>query len=528
MHDVSIFLGLLTVMTLMAWLSQQLGLPYPTMMVLTGLAIAAVPGLPHVELEPELVMLVFLPPLLMSAAWYTSWPEFVANRRPIGLLAVGLVLATTFGVACIARFVAPDMPWACAFALGAVVSPPDAIAATSITKRLGVPRRLVTILEGESLVNDATGLVAYRVAVVAAVTGAFSPWSALAQFFVAAGGGIVIGLAVGWLMTRITKRVCDPTLWTSVTLLLPYASYLPAEACGVSGVLATVATGLFLGHRAPIQVTPTLRLHAVAVWDVLVFILSGVTFVLIGLQLPGVVSGIRDESLQAVVLTSLAVSVAVIAIRLIWIFPSAYLPRLLNKRIRENDPLPPPSQLIVLGWAGMRGVVSLAAALALPLTTNSGQPFPYRDVIIFIVFVVILCTLVFQSLTLPWLIRFLGVNVDARRLLEHEVEVRLGTIQAALERLKLAESESRHTCDEVDHLRQHFEHQVRVTQLRLNADGSGTFRELDLCEDLYGEALKAQRHHLVALRNRGAIPDELLRQIEHELDLEHARLVAER
>ncbi len=527
MHDVPVFIALLSVMTLVAWLSCRLNLPYPTLMVLTGLAIAIVPGLPTIELDPDLVMLVFLPPLLMSAAWYTSWPEFVANKRPIGLLAIGLVLATSFGVAWVARLIIPEMPWACAFALGAVVSPPDAVAATAITQRLGVPRRLVTILEGESLVNDATGLVAYRVAVIAAVTGFFSPLDAFARFLLAAGGGVAIGLVVAWLMTQVTRRVNDPTIWTSATLLVPYVAYLPAEEVGVSGVLATVACGLYLGHRAPMQVAPALRLQAAAVWDVVVFMLSGVTFVLIGLQLPKVLEGIQDESLATVVAMSLAVSAAVIVIRMAWIFPSAWLPRLFSRSIRERDPMPPTAHLIVLGWAGMRGVVSLAAALAIPLTTDSNEPFPFRDVIIFAVFVVILCTLVLQSLTLPLLIRRLGVNEDAYRLLEHEVEVRLGLIRVALEQLQLAESDPDRPREDIIHLRQHFEHQESVTRARLAGEITSDLGEIRLCQELLTRALKAQRRHLVGLRDHGAIRDDVLRQLQHELDLEEARCMAE-
>src|SRR5918997_1773898 len=408
----------------LATLARRIRVPYPILLVIGGLALAFVPGLPPVELDPELVFLVFLPPLLFSSAYLTSWRDFRRNLRPIGLLAVGLVLFTVVGVAAVAHYVA-ELPWTAAFVLGAVVSPTDAIAATAIAQRLGVPRRIVTVLEGESLLNDATGIVAYRIAAsVAAGFATFSLWGAVLQFVVGAVGGIAVGLVAGWVVIRAFELLNDTPVEIVVSLLAPFAAYLTAEELPhllwhellgfggepfFSGVLAAVAAGLYVGRFSPTIMSPTSRLEGGAVWNVVVFLLNGLAFILIGLQLPRVLAGLQDQqySTGELLWYAAAVSLAVIAVRVLWIFPATYLPRVAFRSIRERDPSPPWRNIVVISWAGMRGVISLAAALALPLQTVSGAPFPQRDLILFLTFSVILETLAVKGLSLPVLIRAL-------------------------------------------------------------------------------------------------------------------------
>src|SRR6185437_9656895 len=338
---VEIFVGLLLAVAVLALLARKLHIPYPILFVIGGLFLGLIPKLPKVRLDPELVFLFFLPPLLFPAALFTSWRDFRANLRPISLLAIGLVLFTTVAVALLAHYFM-DLPLAAGFVLGAIISPPDAIAATAIADRLKVPRRIVTILEGESLVNDATALVAFRFAVVAVVTGSFSLAHAAGQFLVVGGGGIILGLAVGWLAEQFHKRVDDAPIEITVSLLTPFAAYLSAERLGVSGVLAVVTAGLYLGWLMPEILTFRTRLHGGPVWEMVEFLLNGFVFILIGLQLPAVLRALSGNPIpiRQFVWYALLISLAVILIRILWVFPATYLPRLLFKSIRERDPYP--------------------------------------------------------------------------------------------------------------------------------------------------------------------------------------------
>ncbi len=392
-----------------------------------------IPGLPKVTLNPELVFFS-LPPLLFSAALFTSWHDFRANIRPISLLDIGLVLFTTVTVAYLAHYFM-HLPLAVGFVLDAIISPPDAIAATAIAERLKVPRRIVTILEGESLVNDATALVAYRFALAAVATGSFSLGHASGQFFIVATGGILTGWAIGWLAQQFHMRVDDAPIEITVSLLTPFVAYLSAERLGVSGVLVVVTAGLYLGRRMPELLTFKTRLQGGPVWEMVEFLLNGVVFILIGLQLPEVLHALssHDIPIHQLVWFALFISLAVILIRMLWVFPAAYLPRFLFKSIRDRDPYPSWRHVTIIGWTGMRGVVSLAAALAIPLSmdgTPDGQSFPYRDLILFLTFNVILATLVVQGLSLPLLIRWLGVKDDGS-MEKEEREARLKANQAA-------------------------------------------------------------------------------------------------
>jgi monovalent cation/hydrogen antiporter len=380
--------------------------PYPIVLVLGGLVLGFVPGLPSAELPPELVLVLFLPPLLYQAAFFSSPRDLRADARAITLLAVGLVLVTICAVATVAQALVRGLPWAAAFALGAIVSPTDPLAATAIARRLGVPRRLVTVLEGESLVNDATALVAYRLAVAAVVAGSFTLWEAGLRFVGGAVGGVAIGLVVGWLFAEARRRIEDPVVEIVLSVVTGYAAYLPADRLGVSGVLAAVTAGLYVGWRAPELASPSTRLLGFSFWEVLVYLLNAVLFVLVGLQLHPILTGVSGSSAVVLVGQAALVAAVVIVVRVAWGFTVPYLVRVLDRRPGQRARRGGPRERLVVGWSGMRGAVSLAAALALP------EDFPQRNLIIFVTFGVILATLVLQGLSLPWLIRRLGLHRD--------------------------------------------------------------------------------------------------------------------
>lgn len=524
MHEIEIILGLLLVVAALAVVAEKLEVPYPILLVLGGLVLGFVPGLPHVELDPEVVFVLFLPPLLTSAAWNTSWRDFRFNLRPILLLAIGLVLVTTSAVAVVAH-AAIGLTWATGFVLGAIVSPPDAVAATAITQRLNVPRRVVTVIEGESLVNDATGLVAYRFAVAAVVTGMFSIWEASLRFFLMGIGGVLIGLAMGWLVVWIHSRLDDSLVEISTTILMSFATYLLAEHLGVSGVLAVVTIGLYHSRHSSEVLTARTRMQAIAVWEIIVFLLNGLIFILIGLQLPSILDEIADQSLATLLWYAVLVSAIVIVVRLLWIFPAAYIPRMLSRRLRERDPVPPWQTLMLIGWTGMRGIVSLAAALALPLATNNGTPFPGRNLVIFLTFCVILVTLVLQGLSLPILIRWLKV-VDDVGTEREEMEARLRAAQAAMSRIEeiTAQDNVLGAAQMVQWLRTQYEERIRRFSACCNAMDEGNYKQLAAFASLQHEVVAAERKMVIRLRNQGVINDEVLHRIEHELDLDEVRL----
>ncbi|HEY1187848.1 MAG TPA: Na+/H+ antiporter [Gemmata sp.] len=414
-HPVELVLALLAVTVVLALIARKLGIAEPIFLVMGGLVLGLQPWTPGFSLDPQIVFLLFLPPLLYAAAFRTPWPAFRSQLRAITLLAVGLVLFTTFTVAAVAHYLL-GLPWPSAFVLGAIVSPPDAVAAVAITQRLRVPPLIVTILEGESLVNDATALVALRFALAAVVTGAFSLADAGVQFVVVGAGGVAVGLAGGWLVVRLhgwldRLGLADPKLVITITLLTPFAVYLTAEHLHLSGVLAAVSAGLWVGNRCEEVFTDELYEEARAVWEWIEFLLNGLVFILVGFALRQVMDQFHDPRAPAELLVGAAgVSAAAIGARLVWMFPGAYLPRWIDNRFGCPAPYPSWQNVMVVGWTGMRGAVSLAAALALPLTTASGKPFPGRDLIQLLTFAVIFATLVGQGLTLPLLIRGLGVS----------------------------------------------------------------------------------------------------------------------
>jgi CPA1 family monovalent cation:H+ antiporter len=474
-----------------------------------------------VTIAPEYVFLVFLPPLLYHAALLTSWRDFLANLRPIALLSIGLTLFTTIVVAAVAHAVIPGFTWPVAFVLGAIISPPDAIAAAAIAERLRVPKKIVTILEGESLVNDAIALVAYRFAVAATIGGSISLPQASWQFVVVSIGGIVIGLAVGAVITWVRPRVVDGSIEGMISLLTPYLAYLPAERLHVSGVLATVTCGLYVARRIPRIASPTMRIRGYAVWDSLAFLLNGLVFILIGFELPEILEGIGDTPTQTLIAYAAMISVAAIIVRLLWVFPATYIPRVLPA-IRRRDPAPPFGWIFMIGWTGMRGIVSLAAALALP------QAFPHRHLILFLTFAVILATLVLQGLSLPLVIKALKVVDKGEEERDEEIAARYLTALAAIERLDIIVKELHAPPDIVNRVRGEYDRNLAYYSSHLGNAATG---ELDVVCDtdqkVRREALHAERRMLVKLRDDGVIGDDILRRVERELDLEESRLVSE-
>ena len=522
-HDAFVLLALLAAIAALLALSPFVRVPYPILLVLGGLAAGFAPGVPDLELPPDLVLVVLLPPLLYGAAFFTSLRDLRTNLRPIGLLAIGLVLATTVTVAVVAHEVV-NLPWAAAFTLGAIVSPTDPIAATAIARRLGVPRRIVAIIEGESLVNDATALVAYRVAVGAVVSGSFSLWDAGLRFVLGAIGGVLVGLAVGWIVRQVRRRLDDPPVEITISLMTGYFAFLPAEVIGVSGVLAAVTAGIYLGWHTPELTTAEVRLQGDAVWEIGTFVLNAVLFVLIGLQLPAILDNLEGTPGTTLLGYAAAIGATVVVVRMLWIFPATYLPRLLSRRVRERDPSPPWQHPALVGWAGMRGAVSLAAALALPFTTAAGDPFPGRDLVIFLAFCVILVTLVGQGLSLPLAIRLLGLEADEAAVQE-EAKARIRAAEAGLARLDELAPEGWVREDTTERMRGMYEFRLSRFAARFDDGDDGAIEERSAdYQRLRRELLMAERSAIVELRRAGRIGDEIMNPILRDLDLEETRL----
>lgn len=526
MNNLGIIIILLGVITALAEITDKIRVPYPILLVIAGIGIGLIPGLPHITMDPDIVFLVFLPPVLYAAAWSTSWPDFRTEKRPITLLAIGCVIFTTIAIAFVAHSLIPGFSWPEAFVLGAIISPPDAVAATAATKGLGVPRRVSTILEGESLVNDATGLIAYRYAVAAVLTGSFNLWDASWQFLLVAIGGIALGLLTGWVFLWVHRITPDnPTTDTTLTFLAPYIAYLIGEEIHVSGVLAVVTAGLFLGWNSSEVFTQQVRLQANATWNTILFILNGVIFILIGLQLPEILESIDWPTFPSVLKYGAIVSLAVIVGRIIWVYPGAYVPWMLSKKIRKQEPKIDVRLVTVVAWSGMRGVVSLAAALALPLTMGD-KPFPNRELIIFLTFCVIFSTLVLQGLTLRPLIEWLGIRPDGKET-EDEHEARLKIASAIIEVIE--ENYAIELSDEVlNQIKTKYE--IRIQRLRKEDKTVPRLDEKQINDfhRIQQELLSKERHFILQMRKQGKIRDEVLRKIEYELDLEETRLILEK
>jgi monovalent cation/hydrogen antiporter len=504
-------------------LAPFLRVPFPILLVIGGLAIAFVPGLPRFELPPDLVLIGFLPPLLYASAFFTPLRELRRNVRAIGTLALGAVAATMVGVATVAHYVA-DLPWAAAFVLGAIVSPTDPIAATSVASRLGAPRRGVAIVEGESLVNDATALVFYRAAVAATLAGTFSLWEAGGRLLLSAAGGILVGLAVGYLVRQVRLRLDHPPTEITISLLTGYLAYLPAEALGVSAILAAVTVGIYMGWYTPELTTAETRLQGLSFWSIFTFALNAVLFAIVGLQLPVVLDGLEAWSWGELVGAAAAVCAAAVVIRFLLTLPFAYLPpKLLGMRVR-GDPAPWREGVIV-AWSGLRGAVSLAAALAIPLQTDAGAPFPGRELIIFLAFCVILFTLVVQGLSLPALIRALRVEDDDSEVREEAI-ARKHAAMAALRRLEELIDEEWVREDTAERMRGLYNFRISRFGERLGAGDGSIEEQSQAYQRLRRELLRAEEEAIVALRRSDAISDEVQRQLLRDLALEEVRLDA--
>ena len=515
-----LLLALLIVVAVLVTISRRIRVPYPVLLLIGGLVVGLVPGIPRLELDPEIVFLVVLPPLLYVSAFLTPIRDFRANLKNISSLAIGLVAVSAGVVAVIAMAFVPGMSWPLAAALGAIVSPPDAVAATAIAQRLAVPRRVVSILEGESLLNDATALTIYRAAIGAATAAiAVSVVGSLASFVFVALGGILIGLLVGWITSWVRIHLTDTPVEITVSLITPYAAYLPAELFGVSGVLAAVTAGLFLGRRSSVIMGSEARLAGRAVWESLVFLLTGVVFLAIGFQISSISREMDRGTLLQLAAVGVVVSLTLIAVRTVWVFGLS-LRDLLAKdrrriRLRES---------IVLSWAGMRGVVSLAAALAIPISLP-GNALAARDAIIIITFTVILVTLVGQGLTLPLVIRAVGLGGDADDGHE-ESHARQELIEEALRRIDDLEKKWPDHKPLIDQLRASYQHRAEHEEQLHEAPGNEAEQELVEHRQIRSDVIDAQRDALAAMRDRGAIDDDVLRSIERELDLEEIRMEA--
>lgn len=516
-----ILIAMLFAMVALTAVARRLLVPVPIVLVLGGLALGLLPGVPDLRLEPELVFLVFLPPILWSAAYGTSLREFKEHLRPILQLAFGLVIATTLAVGAVAHALLPGIGWPAALALGAIVSPPDAVAATAMARRLGLSRRIVAILEGESLVNDASALMLYRTTVAAALTGGFSLGAAAGQFLVATAGGLLIGVAVAAATIAMMRRLHDSFSEIGLSLIAPYAAWLMAERVGMSAVLACVAGGIYLRQRFSDVAPPATRVQARAVWQQIVFLLTGVVFILIGLQVGTLRGTVLSGRMATLLWQGLVVSLVAIAVRLVWVPLAILVPHRLIPAVRRRETAASPREVFLIGWTGLRGVVSLAAALALPLVTAAGRPFPYRAEIVVITFVVILVTLVLQGLSLPPLVR--GLRLP--RELAHEREeahARAHAASVALERLDRTAEDAGLPVEVIGRIREVYAERLR----RLNpGDGAGRSPadEEAAVRRLRAEILGAERRALIDLRDREVISDEVLSRLEHELNLEAMR-----
>jgi Na+/H+ antiporter len=519
-----IFLILLAVLAGIALLARRINVAPAILLMLTGIALAFVPGMPAVELPPELVLLVVLPPLIYSASVAMSWREFKSNLLPIILLSVGCVIFTAFAVAAATHYLI-GLPWGVGFLLGAIVAPPDVVAPLAIARKLGMPRRILVVLEGEGLVNDATALILYRFAVAAISTGLFSLPKATGTFAVIVVSEILFGAAIGWLFLRARHRARDPQVEITLSLITPYLAFWIPHHLGGSGVIATVACGLYISWNGPLLISSATRLQGIFFWDLVIFLVEGLLFLLTGFQMRLLFEKSKAFPLQEILFTSALVAAVIIVARFAWVYPATYLPRLISKQIRKRDPTPSWQTTFVVAFTGVRGAVSLAAALALPLALPSGEGFPHRDMILFVAFGVIFITLIGLGSSLPVVVRWLGVTKDGRQehVREHEAEIaaRREALAAALKSLD-AITDDRELSDEVVKLLR-ARHEVRSNQLPdvldpdahdISAAGTALTREL----------IAAERKFIHVLLRDGKITDETRRRIERDLDLEEASL----
>jgi Na+/H+ antiporter len=516
-----VFLPLLAVLAAVALLARRLNTPPSILLVVAGVALTLVPGLPRIQLAPEVVLLVALPPLIYIAGVSMSWREFHFNLRPIALLAIGCVVFSTCAVAIAVHYLL-NFPWPVGFLLGAIVAPPDTVAPLAIARRVGLPQRLLVVLEGEGLANDATALILYRFAVAAVITGMFSLPHAVGVFGLIVVGEIAYGLGIGWLSLRLRRWARDPRVELTLSLITPYLAYWVPAQLGGSGVLATVAAGLYVSWRGPLLISSATRLQGVFFWDLIIYLIEGFVFLLTGLQARSLWTQVSSWPVRELIGATLLVVACLVAARFIWVFPATYLPRWLSPRLARRDPAPPWSWVFILGFTGIRGVVSLTAALAIPLTVSAGVPFPYRDLILFITFGVLVITIIGMGLALPAVVRWLGIDRTAAgeyaRTHNAELAARHEIIEAALERLATIGAERDLSPSLIELIREHFRNRRRLYP-RASEENMG---DVALLSAVRLEIIEFERRLLHGLLREGKINDESRRRLERELDLEEA------
>lgn len=526
-----LILTMLFIITLLTMLSRKLKISYPIFLVIAGLLISIIPGIPRIRISPDLVFLIFLPPILFSAAWNIPWADFWKLRRSISLLGFGLVFFTSTLIAILSHSLIPGFTLALGFVLGGIISPPDAVAANAVLKDLKIPRKVVSLLEGESLVNDASSLVVFRFALIAVVTGSFNLWDASKDFFLLAGVGILIGLAIGGLIYLIHRYFPTTTqIDAALTLLAPFVMYLVAEQFHFSGVLSVVAGGLFLSYHAHDTLTYESRINVAGLWETLGFLLNGFIFILIGLQMPYIVNNFTQNTVKEALAYGLIISVAVIVIRLLWVYAVSALRKGFRKITNKKTELPTNKEMFLISWCGMRGVVSLAMAFSIPFYIKDEVEFPYRNLILFITFTVIIVTLVFQGLLISPLIKLLKIEDKAhdnkRRLEEHLLSVRLAESSLSFIDTNYQEDLAKNEPFRV--VRNRYEHMINTAKRKVVNEEQGHVHDEDEFMPRYREMLmelvEVRRKELVSLRLNGEFDEELIKEKEFELDLEEARL----
>ena len=530
MSIVGIFLAFLVTISFVAVLAHRIRIAYPIALLLVGMLLSLLPSMPHRMIPPDTILVLFLPPLLMEAAYYTSLREFRKNKRPILLLAIGLVFATSAGVAWTSVHFIPGMTWALGFVIGAMVSPPDAIAATSVIKHMRIPKRIIAILEGESLVNDATGLVIYKFAVAAVVTGTFSLLDTSTEFVWMIFSGIAIGTLLGWAYMQIFPLIREPSVEILSTFILPYIAYICAEAAHSSGVIAVVSTGLVFGWLAPEKFPSTVRLPAESIWKIAVFILNGLVFLYIGWQFPTILNNLCFCKIGELTLYGLLICLTTVFIRFAWVYAMAYGIRYLFSSIRADDPYPSWQNIFIIAWSGMRGVVTLATALALPLTTASNAAFPNRDLLIFLAVCVIFFTLVFQGLLLPWLAGFLTLEFDPKIIWEDWNARVQATRQVLTKITELEDKENIHK-PALERIRSHYLDRLESlgdgpnSQLTPSEEGNHQDHPYIQSENqIWHEIVETERQSILSMRKNFSVNDDVMHDILHDIDLVAARL----
>lgn len=527
-ENLLLIISLLFAVSMLVMLGQKLKISYPIFLVIGGLLISFIPGIPAIQMDPDMILTLFLPPLLYEAAWYTSWRQFWKWKRPIVLLAFGLVFFTSTIIAYLTSSFIPGFTLALGFLLGGIISPPDAVAATSVLKGLKIPKRLTTILEGESLINDAASLIVFRVALVAVISGKFSLGETVADFFIVGSMGIVVGLVIAHILYAIHRFFPTTSdIDTALTLMSPYIMYIIAEHYHFSGVMAVVSGGLFLSYRSHELLSFSSRIQTTNVWATIIFILNGIVFILIGLELPTIINGLDEYSLEQGIHYGIIISLITIAIRFIWVYPIAHIPRFLSKKIRETEPSPGWKGPLITSWAGMRGVVSLAAALSIPLTID-GVAFPHRNLILLITFIVILITLVVQGLSLPLIIRLIKIEEIDDLVPEEEqmANIKLRLMKASIKHLESNFQLEIKENELVANFKKRLENSAELTSERLESLECQTleFEEVHIYHRVYLDTLNAQRTELDKIRKEKVFELEVIQKQQMELDFDESKL----